>query len=179
VAIRLSTIKQGCCNDFLDSFNIIDGDSLDDVGSTCDKIIECEDKYILIEEKSLLIGFFDRCCNELGNSLDDYKYTDDDVEYLQMTQLQLDTHALSSEVKMRLLEQTRADLLATSARKASNTTHLLSDKSKTANMDIFYLYCNSGKPIDKIIYTWLSSNRKNIFIECQDLKERLDVMCTS
>lgn len=177
MGIRLDSIKQGCCDSALSSFQVIDGDSLDDVGSTCDKIIECDDKYILIEEKSLLIGFFDRCCKELDKSFDDYKYIDDGVEYLQMTQLQSDTHALSSEVKMRLLEQTRADLSITSARKASNTTHLLSDKSKIANMDIFYLYCNSGKPIDGVIYAWLSRNRKNIFIECQDLKEHLDVIC--
>ena len=58
----------------------------------------------------------------------------------------------------------------------NNMTHILAtqrDSNKTHNMQIFYLYCKSGKPIDRIMSTYLSRYRKNIFIECNDLKSYL------
>ena len=60
MGIPLTRIKQNCCDSHLSTYTIIDGDSLDNSGSTCDKIIECIDKYILIEEKSMSFGFSSR-----------------------------------------------------------------------------------------------------------------------
>lgn len=174
MAISVASIQEGCCDSNLSQFTIIDGDSLDSVGSTCDKIIVCRDKYILIEEKSLLMAFFNLCCMEIGQDLESYKYNNksklriDDVISL--------VNSLNTEVKKRLLSENISNLIASSAKKASNTTHILAtmfDSSKTNDMPIFYLYCNSGKPIDMIMSRWLSRNRKNIFIECNDLKNYL------
>jgi len=180
VGIHLKSVKQFCCDDTLSSFRIIDIDPLDDVGSTCDKVIECQDKYILVEEKSILLGFLNNCCTYLDKDFDSYKYVNDDIEYLKITELFLLIQTLDVEVKKRLLEQTKSDLLSSAPKKASNTTYILCEKfdsTKAANMSVYYLYCKSGKPIDRIIYNWLARNRKNIFVECQDLKVKLEKEC--
>lgn len=176
MAIPIAKIQEACCDNDLNDFSIIDGDSLDSVGFTCDKIIECSDKYILVEEKSLLFGFFNLCCIELDIDLEDYKYENTGVIYLKISDVISSISSLNTDIKERLLAENVASLLSTSLSKVSNTTHLLAtqfNSNKTANMPIFYLYCNSGEPIDLIMSTWLSRNRKNIFIECNDLKNYL------
>ena len=176
MAIPIGKIQEGCCDNDLSNFSIIDGDALDTVGSTCDKVIECSDKYILVEEKSLLFGFFNLCFNELGVDLETYKYDNNGITYLKITDVISLIQSLNTDVKERLLAENSTLLLSSSLKKVSNTTHILAtqlDSTKTANMPIFYLYCNSGKPIDIIMSTWLSRNRKNVFIECNDLKNYL------
>lgn len=176
MAIPIAKIKEGCCDSDLGQFTIIDGDNLDSIGSTCDKIIECSDKYILVEEKSLLFGFFNRCFKELNINLETYKYEDNGIIYLRISDVIESIQTLDINIKERILAENILSLLSTSLKKVSNTTNILAtqyNSSKTANMPIFYLYCNSGKPIDRIMSTWLSRNRKNIFIECKDLKNYL------
>jgi len=176
VAIPIAKIQEGCCNSDLSQFTIIEGDALDSAGSTCDKIIVCSDKYILVEEKSLLFGFFNLCFKELNIDLETYKYSNSGIIYLKITDVILQIQSLNINIKERILAENIASLLSTSLKKVSNTTHLLAtqcDSTKTANMPIFYLYCNSGKPIDMIMSTWLSRDRKNVFIECTDLKKIL------
>ena len=181
MAIPISDIQEGCCDIRLNSFTVHDGDALDSVGSTCDKIIECNNTYILVEEKSLLFSFFDRCCKELGEDLENYKYVEEEIIYLKVDEVITRIHTLSEDVKKRVLAENLASLLMTSGKKASNTTQILCTNSnfnseKTKNMPIFYLYCKSGKPIDRIMSSWLSRNRKNIFIECSVLRDKLEVL---
>ena len=176
--ILVNFVKEGCCDSQLSSYSIIDMDCLDDVGSTCDKIIECSEKYILVEEKSILFAFFNNCCNELHINLDDtYKYIDNGVKYLKISDLIDEViHPMNEDTKKRILSDTIVNMLSTSAKKASNTTDILNkrfDNTKTSNMSVFYLYCNSGKPIDRIMTTWLSRYKKIIFIECFTLQQRL------
>ena len=83
MGIPLVNISEGCCN--LSDYNIIDGDSLDNTGSTCDIVIECLDKYILVEEKSLLLGFFDLCLKEKSLNLENYKFNDNGTTYLKIS----------------------------------------------------------------------------------------------
>jgi hypothetical protein len=176
VAIPIAKIQEKCCDNDLSQFTIIDGDALDNIGSTCDKIIECTDKYILVEEKSLLFGFFNLCFNELNMDLETYKYNNNSIVYLKISDVIASIQTLSIDVKERILAENIASLLSSSLRKVSNTTNILAtklDSKKTENMPIFYLYCNSGRPIDLLMSTWLSRNRKNIFIECTDLKTYL------
>ncbi|MEA2018240.1 MAG: hypothetical protein U9N59_07315 [Campylobacterota bacterium] len=176
MAIPISNIQEGCCDTDLNQYTIIDGDSLDRIGSTCDKIIECHNQYILVEEKSLLFSFFNSCCNEMSQDLETYKYETHGITYLRITDVVNQINTLNIEVKKRLLAENINDLLFSSLKKVSNTTHILDTKfnsAKADKMQTFYLYCNSGKPIDLIMSTWLSRNRKNIFIECNDLKAYL------
>ena len=180
MGIFVSSLQEGCCDSSLENFSPIDGDALDSVGSTCDKIIECHEKYYLIEEKSLLMGFFDLSLKEISESLEDYKYIENNMSYLKIDEIINKIQALHSETKKRLLAENINNMLMTSLKKVSNTTEILVkqfDSSKTSNMPIFYLYCKSGKSIDRVMSNYLSRNRKNIFIDCNRLKEKLEQEC--
>jgi len=180
VAIPLNTIKQGCCDVYLNGFSVTNGDELDDKYSTCDKIIECKDKYILVEEKSILLGFFNDCCNFIGKNLDNFKYVDDGIEYLKITELIELIHTIDNLRKEVLLSKSVVNLFSTSSKKISHTTNLLckqDDTQKTDGIVTFYLYCNSGHPIDGILYAFLSDYKNNIFLECTDLKNKLEEGC--
>ena len=181
MGICLASIKQGCCDNTLNDFTIIEADALDTDNSTCDKVIECNDRYILIEEKSIFIGFLHECCNELNEDFDSYKYGDNN-ENLNIEGLLELVHTLSKESKEILLSNKITNLLLSSLDKVSNTTAILCneaeyDTSKTRGMSTFYLYCKTGTPIDRIMYLWLSRYKKNVFIECKDLKEKLEQEC--
>ena len=180
MAIPLKNLTENCCDSDLSNFSITDGDELDSVNSTCDKIIECDDKYILVEEKSILLGFFRGCCQKLGNNIDDYKYFENEVEYLKIEELIISIASLSINEKKIILLETTTKFMMTSAKKISNTTSLLCKQDgsdKTNGIITFYLYCGSGQPIDMIFYTFLSEYNKNIFFECQDLKRKLERVC--
>ncbi|MDP2850802.1 MAG: hypothetical protein Q8O20_06985 [Sulfuricurvum sp.] len=182
MAIPLSKVQEGCCDSNLHSYTIIDGDPLDSKGSTCDKIIECADKYILVEEKSLLLSFFDMCCKELGKDLETYKEDRGGITHLKLTDVMLLIRPMDIDVKKRIFHQTISDLLSTSLRKVSNTTHILATQynpAKTANMPVFYLYCHSGTPIDTIMNVLVSTiHRKAPFIECTSLQSKLSTICS-
>ncbi len=177
MAIPIKKIKEHCCDEKLKKFNIIEMDKEDDIGSTCDKVIECKEKYFLIEEKSLTLAFLDNCCKELSKSLEDYK----NKEYLNISALVTSIQILNIDIKKRILAETLFSLTNTSAKKASNTTDILNKKynsTKTSDMPIFYLYCSSGHPIDRIINTLMSRYTKgNYFIECDKLEEKLLATC--
>ena len=184
MAIPISNIQEGCCDTDLSQCTIIDGDSLDRIGSTCDKIIECSDKYILVEEKSIILAFLNNCCKEADINVDKeydfinkYKAINNGIEYINISAIidEIVRH-MNEDVKKRILSDTVVDMISTSAKKASNTTDILNkryDNTKTSHMLTFYLYCNSGKPIDGIMSIWLSRYKKNIFIECNALKTYL------
>jgi len=184
VAIPISNVEEGCCDNDLSNFTIIDGDSLDRVGSTCDKIIEFNGKYILIEEKSIILAFLNNCCIETNINIDNdnnfirnYKSNNSGIEYISISNIITEiVQPMNIDKKSRILSDTVVNMLCNSAKKVSNTTDILNkqfDNTKTSNMQIFYLYCNSGKPIDRIMSTWLSRYKKNIFIECNALKNYL------
>ena len=180
MAIPIRSIKEKCCDSTLTSFSIIEMDELDNVGSTCDKVIECQDKYYLVEEKSITLSFLHNCCKEIKKDFDSYKYEDDNVTYLKIDEVIRLIQPMHVEVKRRILSDTIVNLISTSAKKASNTTDILNKESyslRTSNMSVFYLYCNSGTPIDMIIHTLLSKYKKTIFIECLKLKEKLEQEC--
>ncbi len=178
--ILVSSIKEGCCNSHLSSYFTIDMDCLDDVGSTCDKVIECNDKYYLVEEKSIVFAFLNNCCKEIGKILDDYKYNDNNSVYLKIDDVITLIQSIHIEVKKRILSDTIVNLIHDSAKKSSNTTDILNkqfNSSKTSNMSIFYLYCNSGTPIDRIINRILEKYKRTFFIECLKLQEKLEEEC--
>ena len=180
MAIPIKNIKQGCCDIHLSPYSVIDMDSLDNIGSTCDKVIECKDRYYLVEEKSITLAFLDSCCRELNLKFDDYKYINEDTQYLKISEVIALIQPMHIEVKRRILSDTIVNMINTSAKKASNTTDILNkrfDSSKTSNMPTFYLYCNSGRTIDRIIHRVLQSYKKTAFIECLKLKEKLKEEC--
>ena len=176
MAIPIAKIKEGCCDSDLSPFTIIYGDSLDNVGSTCDKIIECDDKYVLIEEKSLLLAFFDSCCKENSKSLEHYKDEQGGTSQLKVSELITLIQSMNIDVKKRIFSETVSTLLSSSLSKVSNTTHILAtnhNNTKTANMPVFYMYCNSGTAVDSIMHIFVSQIKRTPFIECSILKNRL------
>ena len=180
MAIPIKNIKQGCCDTHLSPYSIIDMDCLDNVGSTCDKVIECQDRYYLVEEKSITLAFLDSCCRELNLKFDDYKYINDGIQYLKISEVITLIQSMHIEVKRRILSDTIVNMINTSAKKASNTTDILNkqyDSNKTSNMPILYLYCNSGTAIDRIIHRVLQKYKNSMFIECFKLKEKLEQEC--
>jgi hypothetical protein len=180
VAIPIKDIKEGCCDSYLTSYSIIEMDCLDNIGSTCDKVIECRDKYYLVEEKSLTLAFLNNCCREINIRLDDYKYRDNNIEYFKIDEVINLIQPIHRETKRRILSDTIVNMINTSAKKASNTTDILNkqfNNQKTGNMPTFYLYCNSGTPIDRIIHRLLQNYKKSAFIECLKLKEKLEQEC--
>ncbi len=177
MGIPLKDIKEKCCDSSLETFEIINGDNLDKDNPTCDKIVECSNKYILVEEKSIVLKFFDSCCKELGKNLEDYRYNEDDLEKLDIEDLFGLVKSIDNNLKERLLSQSITALLSSSLSKVSNTTYILTSKyneKKASNMPIFYLFCKTNTPIDRLISTALSRYKKQIFIECNDLKDYLN-----
>ncbi len=180
MAIPIKNIKQGCCDTHLSSYNVINMDYLDNIGSTCDKVIECNHKYYLVEEKSISLAFLDSCCRELSLKLDDFKYMNEDLQYLKINEIINLIQPMDIEVKRRILSDTIVNMINTSAKKASNTTDILNkqfNNSKTSSMPIIYLYCNSGKAIDRVIHRLLQNYKNTPFIECLKLKEKLENEC--
>ena len=178
--ILVKSVKEKCCDEHLKTYSIIDMDCMDDVGSTCDKVIECKDKYYLVEEKSITFSFLDNCCKEMNKSVDDYKYSEDNVEYLKIDEVIKIIQLIDVDVKKRILSDSIVNLTSDSPKKASNTTDILNkqfNNQKTSNMPIFYLYCNSGTPIDMIIHRLLRQYKRTFFIECLKLKEKLEQEC--
>lgn len=174
MGIPLETLKEGCCAYPSSITKIIDGDSLDHNGSTCDKVIECDDKYILVEEKSFLLGFFTACCLEQNRSLGDFLSSDilDDALFDL-----IDT--IGADAKRRLFAESITALFMSSLAKASNTTHILATRhnsNKTSDMPIIFLYCKSGKPIDKLaslVLSKLKNEKKQVMVECKQLEKFL------
>ncbi len=174
MGIRLEDLKEGCCTYPSSVLNIIDGDSLDDNGSTCDKVFECDQRYILVEEKSFLLGFFTACCKERNKTLGDFL----DSNILEDTLFDL-IEELDTDLKRRLFAESITALFMSSLEKVSNTTHILAteyDSSKTGNMPIIYLYCKSGKPIDRLaslVLSKLKNEKKQVIVECNQLEKFL------
>ena len=175
MGIRLDKLKEGCC-DYPDSLSYLDGDSFDANRATCDKIIECDDRYILVEEKSFILGFFNTCCAEkkksLGSFVEEGVLNDDLITFINKN--------FTFEEKKRIFAESVTTLFMSSLDKVSNTTHILATEhstSKSENMPIIYLYCKSGKSkIDTLASLSLAkykNEKKQVMVECDKLEKFL------
>ena len=177
VGIYLSQLKEGCCQ-YPTHLSYLDGDKFDSNRATCDKIIECNDKYILVEEKSFILGFLSACCTEKNKSIGTFiKDTVLDDELLSF----IDKN-YNSEEKKRIFAESVTRLFMSSLDKVSNTTHILAteyDNEKSKNMPIIYLYCKSGKsPIDRLASLSLAkykNEKKQVMVECSKLEKFLEM----
>ena len=182
MAIPINIIKERCCDTDLSQFTIIDGDkeakSFNKINksdySSVDKIIECQDKYYLVEEKSISLGFLDRCCEK--KEFDTFKSNGIlNISRLIKEKIQ----PLDISIKKQKLQDTIDDLLSSQSKKVKDMTYILNerfDNNKTSNMPLFYLYCNTTKEIDMIINRVLQL-KKTPFIECKKLKQKLQEEC--
>ncbi len=176
MGIHLKNLKEGCCDKYPSALSYLDGDKFDSNRATCDKIIECSDKYILVEEKSFLLGFLNACCDEAKKSLGSFMKSDIINDELIAF---IDTN-FTLEEKKRIFAESVTRLFMSSLDKVSNTTHILAtdyDNNKSKNMPIVYLYCKSGKSaIDKLASLSLAkykNEKKQVMIECGKLEKFL------
>ncbi len=176
MGIHLKDLKEGCCDKYPTSLAYLDGDKFDANRATCDKIIECSDKYILVEEKSFLLGFLNACCDEKGKSLG--SFIDSDIINDELIAFVGTNFTL--EEKKRIFAESVTRLFMSSLDKVSNTTHILAtnyNNDKSKNMPIVYLYCKSGKSaIDTLASLSLAkykNEKKQVMIECGKLEKFL------
>jgi hypothetical protein len=176
VGIHLDSLQEGCCDNYPSSLSYLDGDDFDASRATCDKIIECKDKYILVEEKSFILGFFNACCAEkkknLGFYIDDGIITDEFISFVD--------EEFSIEEKKRIFAESVTTLFMSSLDKVSNTTHILATSyhnEKSKHMPIIYLYCKSGKSnVDRLAMLSLAkykNEKKQVMVECDKLEKFL------
>ncbi len=176
MGIRLNNLQEGCCDKYPSHLSYFYGDSFDANRPTCDRIIDCQDKYILVEEKSFLLGFLNDACKEAGTHLgafiDDFIIKDDIIDFID--------ESFTLDAKKRIFAESVTTLFMSSLEKVSNTTHILAtkyDADKSSNMPIIYLYCNSGKSkIDKLASLSLAkykNEKKQVMVECDKLEKFL------
>lgn len=176
MGIHLKNLKEGCCDKYPSSLSYLYGDDFDANRATCDKIIECNNRYILVEEKSFLLGFLNACCKErnknLGSFVDGNIITDNIIAFIDET--------FTLEEKKRIFAESVTTLFISSLDKVSNTTHILAtkyDADKSSNMPIIYLYCKSGKSkIDKLASLSLArykNEKKQVIVDCDKLEKFL------
>lgn len=177
MGIHLDSLKEGCCDKYPSSLSYLDGDLFDANRATCDKIIECDERYILVEEKSFVLGFFNACCKERGKNISTFMQegvlTDDLIAFIDEN--------FSLDEKKRIFAESVTTLFISSLDKVSNTTHILAteyDRDKSKNMPIIYLYCKSGKSkIDKLASISLAkykNEKKQVMVECDKLENFLE-----
>lgn len=171
MGVCISSLEEGCC-EYLNNLGCIDGDALSDTEPTVDNILECDDKYVLIEEKSFLLDFFRKSCKDRKKFSDFIKnriLEDDFFDFL---------NTLDKKEKSTLFRQCSLELLEEIPRKVTTTLAYLEDTEKTKNSKNVILYCNSGTEIDKIasiIFARYNNEEKNTVIECKQLEKFLQV----
>jgi len=176
VGIHLESLQEGCCQKYPTSLSYRDGDRLDANHATCDKIIECDDKYILVEEKSFILAFFDNSCKEERKNIADF-IVDGIIDDALLVFID---ETFSLDAKRRIFAESVTTLFMSSLDKVSNTTHILAtkyDHEKSKNMPIVYLYCKSGRSkIDKLASLSLAkykNEKKQVMVECDKLEKFL------
>jgi hypothetical protein len=174
VGIHLNLLEEGCCN----ALNILDTLDLDDYKqdkqmSSVDKVLECQDRYIFIEEKSFFLDWFRLCAKRKNiQFIPRNKIIED--EFLN----QIST--LSKEEKKELLYKSIFEKTLSLSDKIKDTTILLMqddnfDNKKIKNTNTIYLYCKSNNlQLDRLIaLTFNSKKQQNKIIECNNLNKYL------
>ena len=176
MGISLASISEGCC-DYLNSLNTIDFDSYkkDKSMSSVDRILECNDKYIFIEEKSFLLDYF-----RLAGQKCQYDFVPINNEISDAFLEKIS--ALDIEVKKQLFYRAMAEKSLSSDEKVKDTTFILCNDDKFCNNKIknsktIYVHCKTNKHVDKIANIVFNSNsKKNKIIECNKLEKYLQVI---
>jgi len=173
VGISLSSISEDCC-EYLNSLQTIDFDKYkeDKTMSSVDRILECEDKYIFIEEKSFLLDYF-RLAGQKAKC--NFIPVNDEISDNFLEKIS----DLNIDIKQQLFYKAIAEKSLTSDEKVHATTFILcTDDSfcneKVKNSKTVYLYCETNTPADRIAnLVFNSMSKKNKVIECSKLEKYL------
>lgn len=174
MGICIKSISEGCC-DYLESLNPLKLDEYkqDKQMSSVDNVLECNEKYIFIEEKSFLLEYFRLAGKKVNEKLipdENGLITDDFLETISK---------IENSDKKALFNKAVSDKLLSMTDKIKDTTFMLckDDKfcdDKIKNAKTIYLYCKSSHPIDSLIsIVFNSKNHKEKIISCSDLEKYL------
>jgi len=175
VGIPLNILAEGCC----DSLNKLSTINLDDYkknksNSSIDRLLECDDKYILIEEKSFLLDYFRLASQEAKVTfLPKDNYIED--EFLESIKV------LPRDIKEKIMYKSFSEKTLSSADKIKDTVIMLCQdekfcNDKVKNSEIIYLYCNSNNThVDKLLNIIFNSKKaKQKIVECSKLDKYLE-----
>ncbi len=173
MGISLSSISEDCC-EYLNGLETIDFDKYkeDKTMSSVDRILECEDKYIFIEEKSFLLDYF-----RLAGQKAKHKFIPENGEISDDFLEKIST--LDPDIKQQLFYKAMAEKSLSSDEKVRDTTFILCTddefcNKKVKNSKTIYLYCETNTPADKIANIVFNSiSKKNKVIECSKLEKYL------
>jgi len=174
VGISLSTLTEGCCEHLkkLSTTNLDDYKS-DKCSSSIDRLLECDDKYILIEEKSFLLDYFRLAGKEAKIQFQpiDEKVQDTFLETIK---------ELPRETKEKIMYKSFSEKTLSSADKIKDTMILLCQDENFCNekikkSKIIYLYCKSNNLyVDKLLNIIFNSKQADKkIIECSKLDKYL------
>ena len=169
MGIRIKEIEEGCCDE-LNNRHPLKGDRLDDHQKTIDNILECDDKYVLIEERSFIMDFFRKASigrKKFSHFIRNGVLEDDFFVFLS---------TLGKKEKHEIFKKSALELLEAIPEKVENTLMYLENKTKVDNSLNVILYCKSETEIDKIasiIFAKYNNEEENTVLECQKLEKYL------
>ena len=169
MGVCIKDLEEKCCG-YLTSLSPRSGDDFDDNQKTIDNILECKDKYILIEERSFILDFFRKACigrKKFSHFIQDGRLEEDFFTFLE---------TISSEEKSNLFRKSAMELLDAIPDKVRVTLSYLEDKVKTSNSLNVILYCKSETEIDKIasiLFARYNNEEENTILECDKLEKFL------
>jgi len=158
LGIPIKNISEGCCKS-IENYKIVvtDENRKDKNIKFVDYILDLEDKYLLIEEKSFILGILPPRNGEISDEVI-YKFK-----------------ALTFTEKELKICKTSFRLISDSNKKLKDTLLYLykefNNLEKIKKSPFIYLYCKSGlREVDRILVTSLNmKNRKNTFLSCDRL----------
>jgi hypothetical protein len=171
VGVCISDLEEGCC-DYLTSLSPIKGDKFDNHKKTVDNILECNDKYILIEERSFILDFFRKACigrKKYSHFIKNGILEDSFFEFLS---------TLSKIEKREIFQKSSLELLEDIPKKVETTLTYLKDEVKISNSLNIILYCKSEEAMEissiaSILFARYNNEEENTVLECQKLEKFL------
>ena len=158
MGISVENLEEECCKT-LENYKILvtDKNRKDKNIKFVDYILDLEDKYLFIEEKSFILGILPPRNGEISDEV---------IEKFK---------ALSSVEKELKICKTSFRLISDSSKKLKDAILYIykefDDLEKIEKSPFIYLYCKSGlREVDRILATSLTmKNRKNTFLSCDRL----------
>ena len=169
MGVCIGDLEQGCC-EYLNKLDTHDGDKDTDTDPTIDNILECDDKYVLIEEKSFLLHFFRKACEGKKKYSSFIKDGNLEVDYFDFLA------TFSKKEKSNIFKECSLELLEEMPKKVATTIGYLEHKHKIENSKNVILYCDSGTEIDtiaSIIFARYNNEEENTVLECGKLEKFL------
>ena len=169
MGICIATLEEGCC-EYLNNLDTHDGDQDTDNNPTIDNILECDDKYVLIEEKSFLLHFFRNVCKGKKKFSSFISNGDLDDSYFAFLA------TFTKKEKSDIFKKCSLELLDEMPKKVETSIRYLEHENKIENSKNVILYCNSGTEIDviaSILFARYNNEEENTVLECSKLKKFL------